>query len=192
MYCSPSCHLPHQTFALIPHPTHCLPGLTVRLTNACTCAHMQVRREMDVRNRYLSDEELDAALPGEADGYAVLPPPASYKPIRTPARKLVGAPDAAGAATPGARSLLVFLALARFRHVARSCMVACGVGARVCRPRCDLERACVLQTCSPPSARTPPAAASLSATSPCRDDARICDARGERGGPGGLRHHEEH
>lgn len=59
----------------------------------------KVRREMDARNRYLSDEELDAVLPGEADGYKVLPPPSTYRPIRTPARKLQGAPDAS--ATPG-------------------------------------------------------------------------------------------
>lgn len=59
----------------------------------------KVRREMDARNRPLSDADLDAALPGEADGYAVVPPPATYHPIRTPARKLMGAPDAS--MTPG-------------------------------------------------------------------------------------------
>ena len=69
--------------------------------SACMQAReKKVRREMDVRNKYLSDADLDAALPGEADGYAIVPPPATYRPIRTPARKLAGAPDAVGA-TPG-------------------------------------------------------------------------------------------
>ena len=52
-------------------------------------------REMQQRNRYLSDEELDATLPGEDEGYKIVSPPSSYKPIRTPARKLMGTP------TPG-------------------------------------------------------------------------------------------
>jgi splicing factor 3B subunit 1 len=59
----------------------------------------KVRREMDARNRFLTDEELDAVLPGEEDGYKIVPPPPSYRPIRTPARKLMGAPDAS--MTPG-------------------------------------------------------------------------------------------
>ena len=46
-------------------------------------------REIDERNRPLSDEELDAMFP---PGYKVLPPPASYVPIRTPARKLTATP----------------------------------------------------------------------------------------------------
>ena len=46
-------------------------------------------REIDERNRPLSDEELDAMFP---PGYKVLPPPASYIPIRTPARKLTATP----------------------------------------------------------------------------------------------------
>jgi splicing factor 3B subunit 1 len=56
-------------------------------------------RELDARNRPLSDEELDAVLPGE--GYTVLPAPASYAPVRTPARKLVATPM--GADTGGFR-----------------------------------------------------------------------------------------
>lgn len=56
-------------------------------------------REMSVRNKYLSDAELDSIMPGEAEGYKVLPAPSGYQPIRTPARKLVGAPDEM--ATPG-------------------------------------------------------------------------------------------
>jgi splicing factor 3B subunit 1 len=43
-----------------------------------------------VRNRVLTDEELNAMLP--PDGYQILEEPASYKPIRTPARKLQETP----------------------------------------------------------------------------------------------------
>lgn len=46
-------------------------------------------REIDERNRPLSDDELDAMFP---PGYKVLPPPENYAPIRTPARKLTATP----------------------------------------------------------------------------------------------------
>ncbi|EAT45112.1 AAEL003605-PA [Aedes aegypti] len=46
-------------------------------------------KEIDERNRPFSDEELDAMFPA---GYKVLPPPAGYIPIRTPARKLTATP----------------------------------------------------------------------------------------------------
>ncbi|XP_071445773.1 splicing factor 3B subunit 1 isoform X1 [Hetaerina americana] len=46
-------------------------------------------REIDERNRPLSDEELDTMFPA---GYKVLQPPAGYVPIRTPARKLTATP----------------------------------------------------------------------------------------------------
>ncbi|CAD6233272.1 unnamed protein product [Miscanthus lutarioriparius] len=48
----------------------------------------QSRWQQDIqeRNRPLTDEELDAMFPQE--GYKILEPPASYQPIRTPARKL--------------------------------------------------------------------------------------------------------
>lgn len=46
-------------------------------------------KEIDERNRPLSDEELDTMFP---PGYKVLPPPAGYIPIRTPARKLSATP----------------------------------------------------------------------------------------------------
>ncbi|PWN97318.1 ARM repeat-containing protein [Tilletiopsis washingtonensis] len=49
---------------------------------------------LDPRNRYLSDEDLDRMLPSE--GYTIVPPPADYAPIRTPARKLMQTPMAAG------------------------------------------------------------------------------------------------
>ena len=51
-------------------------------------------RDIAERNRPLTDEDLDALLPGE--GYRVLEPPASYQPIRTPARKLLATPTPVG------------------------------------------------------------------------------------------------
>ncbi|WAQ93784.1 SF3B1-like protein [Mya arenaria] len=47
------------------------------------------QREIDERNRPLSDEDLDAMFP---PGYKVLQPPTGYIPIRTPARKLIATP----------------------------------------------------------------------------------------------------
>ncbi|KAG9407001.1 Splicing factor 3B subunit 1 [Aphanomyces cochlioides] len=55
-------------------------------------------REIEERNRPLSDEELDAMFP--STGYKILDPPASYMPIRTPARKLMATPTPMGQ-TPG-------------------------------------------------------------------------------------------
>ncbi|KAL3090250.1 hypothetical protein niasHS_006702 [Heterodera schachtii] len=46
-------------------------------------------KEIDDRNRPLSDEELDALIP---PGYRILAPPSGYIPIRTPARKLLSTP----------------------------------------------------------------------------------------------------
>ncbi|XP_066245783.1 splicing factor 3B subunit 1 isoform X1 [Euwallacea similis] len=54
-------------------------------------------REIDERNRPYSDEELDAMFP---PGYKVLPPPAGYIPIRTPARKLTATPTPLVGNTP--------------------------------------------------------------------------------------------
>jgi splicing factor 3B subunit 1 len=48
-----------------------------------------LQRELDERNRPLTDEEIDAVLP---EGYKILQPPAGYVPIRTPARKLAATP----------------------------------------------------------------------------------------------------
>eukprot|EP00210_Caulerpa_lentillifera_P006710 g6412.t1 len=53
-------------------------------------------REIEERNRPLTDEELNSILPGEAEGYKILEAPASYQPIRTPARKLMGTPTPYG------------------------------------------------------------------------------------------------
>ncbi|KAL2024177.1 hypothetical protein VTK56DRAFT_9333 [Thermocarpiscus australiensis] len=51
----------------------------------------------DATGRYmpLSDEELDAMLPGPEEGYKIVEPPPGYAPIRAPAHKLVTAPTPA-------------------------------------------------------------------------------------------------
>ncbi|XP_037919213.1 splicing factor 3B subunit 1 isoform X2 [Hermetia illucens] len=46
-------------------------------------------KEIDERNRPFTDDELDAMFPA---GYKILPPPAGYIPLRTPARKLTATP----------------------------------------------------------------------------------------------------
>lgn len=51
-------------------------------------------KDIEDRNRPLTDEELDSMFPQE--GYVVLDPPASYVPIRTPARKLLATPTPMG------------------------------------------------------------------------------------------------
>ncbi|KAK1264328.1 hypothetical protein QJS04_geneDACA008358 [Acorus gramineus] len=51
-------------------------------------------KDIEERNRPLTDEELDAMFPQE--GYKILEPPASYVPIRTPARKLLATPTPLG------------------------------------------------------------------------------------------------
>lgn len=52
--------------------------------------------DVSARNAPISDEELDAILPGEADGYKVLEPPPGYAPVRAPAHKLMQTPAPAG------------------------------------------------------------------------------------------------
>ncbi|KAH7522061.1 hypothetical protein FEM48_Zijuj07G0097800 [Ziziphus jujuba var. spinosa] len=49
-------------------------------------------RDIEDRNCPLTDEDLDAMLPTGDEGYKILDPPASYVPIRTPARKLLATP----------------------------------------------------------------------------------------------------
>ncbi|KAK3212969.1 hypothetical protein Dsin_017675 [Dipteronia sinensis] len=51
-------------------------------------------KDIEERNRPLTDEELDTMFPLE--GYKILDPPASYVPIRTPARKLLATPTPLG------------------------------------------------------------------------------------------------
>jgi len=58
--------------------------------------NLRIEAEIAERNKPLTDEELDALLPGEKDGYQILIPPDSYKPIRTPSRKLLMTPTPFG------------------------------------------------------------------------------------------------
>uniref|UniRef100_H2YG70 Splicing factor 3B subunit 1 domain-containing protein n=1 Tax=Ciona savignyi TaxID=51511 RepID=H2YG70_CIOSA len=53
-------------------------------------------REIDERNRPLTDDELDTMFP---EGYKVLPPPSGYMPIRTPGRKVTATPTPMGGST---------------------------------------------------------------------------------------------
>lgn len=69
------------------------PGQLSQMTPEATNA-MRWERELDSRNRPLSDEELDAMFP--TTGYKILEPPAGYEPIRTPARKLTATPTPMG------------------------------------------------------------------------------------------------
>ncbi|CAI5446674.1 unnamed protein product [Caenorhabditis angaria] len=67
-----------------------------------TPEQMQIYRwekEIDDRNRPLSDEELDALFP---PGYKVLVPPMNYIPMRTPSRKLLATPTPMGGSGAGA------------------------------------------------------------------------------------------
>ncbi|KAI9320818.1 splicing factor 3B subunit 1 [Dichotomocladium elegans] len=74
---------------MTPTPLHMQVPATPEAVNA-----MRWERELDVRNRPLSDEELDAMFP--QTGYKILEPPAGYEPIRTPSRKLMATPTPMG------------------------------------------------------------------------------------------------
>ncbi|EDQ88333.1 uncharacterized protein MONBRDRAFT_37521 [Monosiga brevicollis MX1] len=50
----------------------------------------RVAKDIDERNRPMSDQELDTLLP--PDGYKILDPPESYRPINTPSRLLSATP----------------------------------------------------------------------------------------------------
>lgn len=75
-----------------------IPGATPSLSADLTKA-LKFEQEMEVRNRPWTDAALDAILPEE--GYAILPPPASYKPLRTPSRKLLATPTPMGMTPAG-------------------------------------------------------------------------------------------
>ncbi|KAI8618590.1 armadillo-type protein [Chytriomyces sp. MP71] len=66
-----------------------VPGMQIPMTPEASNA-MRWEKELDARNRPMSDEELDSILPTK--GYKILDPPATYVPIRTPARKLMATP----------------------------------------------------------------------------------------------------
>jgi len=70
------------------------PGGSSILNRALT-----LQKEMETRNRPWTHAALDAILPSE--GYIVLPPPATYIPIRTPGRKLLTAPTPLGMTPAG-------------------------------------------------------------------------------------------
>ena len=55
---------------------------------------LRFQKEVDERNRPWVDEELDALFP--PDGYEILEPPASYKPLVTPTRKIFATPTPGG------------------------------------------------------------------------------------------------
>ena len=47
---------------------------------------LRIEREIDERNKPLTDEELDKLLPGPTDGYEIVKPPESYRALmRNPA-----------------------------------------------------------------------------------------------------------
>ncbi|KAM0332370.1 hypothetical protein ACHAQA_002647 [Verticillium albo-atrum] len=48
--------------------------------------------DMSGRNMPISDEELDALLPGEEQGYKILEPPPGYAPLRAPTHKVMATP----------------------------------------------------------------------------------------------------
>ncbi|KFD69153.1 hypothetical protein M514_02967, partial [Trichuris suis] len=76
-----------------PTPGHLFSAMTPEQLQA-----FRWEREIDDRNRPLSDAELDALFP---PGYKILPPPVGYIPVRTPARKLAATPTPMGGLMPG-------------------------------------------------------------------------------------------
>ncbi|KRZ79897.1 Splicing factor 3B subunit 1, partial [Trichinella papuae] len=84
---TPSGVTPIGTLAMglaTPTPGHAFTAMTPEQLQA-----FRWEREIDERNRPLSDDELEALFP---PGYKILPPPVGYIPIRTPARKLTATP----------------------------------------------------------------------------------------------------
>ena len=57
---------------------------------------MRWNLELDERNCFISDEELDSLFP--QDGYSILIPPDGYKKFQTPTRKLQSTPTPSGLA----------------------------------------------------------------------------------------------
>lgn len=57
---------------------------------------MRLQKELNERNRPLTDQELDSMLPDEKGGYKIQAPPAGYQPIVDPARKAMETPGSVG------------------------------------------------------------------------------------------------
>lgn len=57
-------------------------------------------KELEERNRYMGDEELDMLVPGAKDGYEVVKPPESYKPVRNPIKRMLNQPQTPMSASP--------------------------------------------------------------------------------------------
>eukprot|EP00887_Chlorella_sp_A99_P006158 scaffold22.g6158.t1 len=73
------------------------PNAAMLAAQAAAMGQVQMTPELYQQMKPLSDEELDAMLPGQAEGYKVLPAPPGYVPITTPARKLMATPTPFGA-----------------------------------------------------------------------------------------------
>lgn len=78
-----------------------LAGMATPMTSQVPMTPEQItatryQQEIDMRNRPLTDEELDDMLPGPEEGFEILIPPEGYKPIRTPSRKLMMTPTPMG------------------------------------------------------------------------------------------------
>ena len=79
------------------HLRHCTDASCLLMQMQLSAEQWQTQRwerEVEQRNRALSDEELDSMMPVE--GYKVLEQPAGYAPMRTPARKLMATPTPMG------------------------------------------------------------------------------------------------
>ncbi|CAD8187639.1 unnamed protein product [Paramecium pentaurelia] len=51
----------------------------------------RLEKEMEERNKYMTDEELNSILPGPKDGYEILKAPENYKPLKSSLKKLLNA-----------------------------------------------------------------------------------------------------
>ena len=78
---------PSIATSLLLTPSASTAAVGARMTKAAA-----MDREMAIRNAPWSAEVLDDILPGADQGYTVLNPPDSYKPLRTPGRKLLATP----------------------------------------------------------------------------------------------------
>eukprot|EP01017_Pseudomicrothorax_dubius_P014538 TRINITY_DN1694_c0_g2_i10.p1 TRINITY_DN1694_c0_g2~~TRINITY_DN1694_c0_g2_i10.p1 ORF type:complete len:1206 (-),score=344.77 TRINITY_DN1694_c0_g2_i10:224-3841(-) len=87
---------PGGTF-LTPSATH-LSGTGFGAMTPDRMQNLRWERELDERNRPLTDEELDQLLPPQ--GYEVVKPPDNYQPARSATRKLLASPSPMSGQTP--------------------------------------------------------------------------------------------